>query len=234
MYFKRLLIYSIFLIIYITTVVCLKKDEYYCEKSSPCVCISIQDNNIDLTGVSLTLGLATNVSLNYQPCPVDGTSSNAIQIVNATSNTIIPLAYYKDSKFLINDAVTLVYTNATDVFDVILSCNQSATKGNEYLTNFQNDTINHLTITLKTSQVCGLNLKDAIENSSSESWTLFFSFILVVGFVYFVCGSVMNACLFNKIGINMIPHHAFWTSLYNNVKEKLCGTSMMASAYESI
>jgi len=64
-----------------------------------------------------------------------------------------------------------------------------------------------------------LNLNNAYDNNSeSESWTYFFSFVLVVAFVYFVGGSVVNACLFNEIGINMIPHHAFWSSLYDKIK----------------
>jgi len=41
---------------------------------------------------------------------------------------------------------------------------------------------------------------------------------MVVAFVYFVGGSVINACLFNEIGINMIPHHAFWSSIYDKIK----------------
>jgi len=61
-------------------------------------------------------------------------------------------------------------------------------------------------------------LRDAFENNSSEYWTFFFSFIMVVAFIYFVGGSVVNACLFNEIGINMIPHHVFWSSFYNNIK----------------
>lgn len=76
MYFKPLLVHSIFSAICISSVFCLKKDEYYCEKSSPCICISIQGNNIDLTGVSLTLNLTTDVMLKYQPCPIDETNPN--------------------------------------------------------------------------------------------------------------------------------------------------------------
>jgi len=43
-----------------------------------------------------------------------------------------------------------------------------------------------------------------------------------VAFVYFVGGSVVNACLFNEIGINMIPHHTFWSSLYDKIKVCHC------------
>lgn len=66
--------------------------------------------------------------------------------------------------------------------------------------------------------MCGLNLKDSFENNGSDSWTIFFSLLMVVAFIYFVCGSVVNACLFNEIGINMLPHHVFWSSLYSNIK----------------
>lgn len=73
-------------------------------------------------------------------------------------------------------------------------------------------------ITLKTSMVCGLNLKDAYENNESDSWSFLLSFIMFVAFVYFVGGSVANACLFNETGVNMIPHHEFWVSNYNKIK----------------
>lgn len=76
MYFKPSLVHTIFSAICITTVVCLKKDEYYCEKSSPCICISIQGNSIDLTGVNLTYNITTDAMLTYEPCPINETNPN--------------------------------------------------------------------------------------------------------------------------------------------------------------
>lgn len=72
--------HSVILIVCITTVVCLKKDEYFCEKSSPCVCVSVNNDNIDLDGVNLNLNIATNISLNYQPCPNDELNPNIVAV----------------------------------------------------------------------------------------------------------------------------------------------------------
>ncbi|KAL4147924.1 hypothetical protein QTP88_002251 [Uroleucon formosanum] len=189
------------------------------------------DNNIDLSGVNLTLTIADNQTLNYQPCVSE------IVIVNGTSNPSIQVANYTHTNVKISNVVTFIYTNDYDQheFDVILVCDYLAVSGNESLANFKNVTSNQCTVELNTDKVCGLNLSNAYDsNSDSESWTYFFSFVLVVAFVYFVGGSVINACLFNEIGISMIPHHEFWSSLYNKIKDKLCGTSTMATAYESI
>lgn len=223
----------LFFVICATAVVCLKKDGFYCQLSPPCSCISINDRNINLDGVDLMMNITNNQTLNYRPCLNNG-SGIVIESVNDTDSTT-QLANYSIVEVKISNMVTYVYKNDDNQFDVILACDPSAVYGKESLINFQNVTDNLCTIELKTSQVCGLNLSDAYDNNSeSESWTYFFSFVLVVAFVYFVGGSVVNACLFNEIGINMIPHHAFWSSLYENIKDKLCGTSTMASAYESI
>ncbi|XP_025202908.1 uncharacterized protein LOC112599986 isoform X2 [Melanaphis sacchari] len=187
-----------------------------------------------MDGVNLTLNFSSNQQFHYQPCLDDG-SGIIIESVNETYNTTTELANYNVTEVKISKVVTFVYTDDSKQFDVILVCNPLAVSGNESLVNFQNVSDNLCTIELQTSQVCGLNLNDGYdEYSDSESWTYFFSFVLVVAFVYFVGGSVINACLFNEIGINMIPHHAFWSSHYNNIKDKLFGTSTMASAYESI
>lgn len=69
MYSKRSLIHGFFLAICVQTMVCLKKDEYYCQMSSPCVCVSVDNNNIDLAGINISLSIGTNLTLNYQPCP---------------------------------------------------------------------------------------------------------------------------------------------------------------------
>jgi hypothetical protein len=69
MYFNKLLIHGFFLAICVTTVVCMKKDEYYCQMSSPCVCVSVDNNNIDLAGINISVSVGTNLTLNYQPCP---------------------------------------------------------------------------------------------------------------------------------------------------------------------
>jgi len=80
MYFKQLLIHLIIFIICINAVVCLKKDEFYCEKSSPCTCVSVNNDYIDLSGMNLTLNIMTNVTLNYQPCPSDEISPNVVAV----------------------------------------------------------------------------------------------------------------------------------------------------------
>lgn len=229
---ERFVTHVLFFVICATAVVCLKKDQYFCELSSSCTCMTANDNNnIDLGGVNLTLTIADNQTLNYQPCVSE------IVIVNGTSNSSIQVANYTHTYVKISDVITFIYTNDYDLheFDVILVCDSLAVSGNESLANFKNVTANQCTVELSTNKVCGLNLNNAYDNNSeSESWTYFFSFVLVVAFVYFVGGSVVNACLFNEIGINMIPHHAFWSSLYDKIKDKLCGTSTMATAYESI
>lgn len=71
MYFKQFSIHGIYLIVCITTVVCLKKDEYYCQMSSACTCVNINNDNIDLTGMNVTFNIVANVTLNYQPCPTE-------------------------------------------------------------------------------------------------------------------------------------------------------------------
>ncbi|XP_022165414.1 uncharacterized protein LOC111030297 [Myzus persicae] len=232
MHSEHLVTHVLLFVICATAVVCLKKDRFFCELSSSCMCITVNDNsNIDLGGLNLTLTIADNQTLNYQPCVSE------IVIVNGTSDSSIQVANYTHANVKLTDLVTFIYTNdeSQHEFDVILVCDELAVSGNESLTNFKNVTANQCTVELKTSKVCGLNLSDAYENNpDSESWTYFFSFVLVVAFVYFVGGSVVNACLFNEIGINMIPHHAFWLSLYDKIKDKLCGTSTMATAYESI
>jgi len=235
MHSEQLLIRVLFFVICATAVVCLKKDGFYCQLSPPCTCITINDDrNINLDGINLTLSITNNQTLNYQPC-LDNGSGIVIKSVNETSNSTTQLANYNIAEVKLSNMVTFVYKNDKNQFDVILVCDPLAVSGNESLINFQNVTDNQCTIELKTSQVCGLNLSDVYDNSpESESWTYFFSFVLVVAFIYFVGGSVVNACLFNEIGINMIPHHAFWSSLYDTIKDKLCGTSTMASAYESI
>lgn len=59
---------------------------------------------------------------------------------------------------------------------------------------------------------------DSYENNNSNSWSVLLSVILVGVFIYFVGGSVVNACLYNETGTNMIPHHEFWISNYNKIK----------------
>lgn len=81
MYFNKLLIHGFFLALWITSVVCLKKDEYYCQMSSPCVCVSVDNNNIDLTGINMSLSIDTNLILNYQPCP-DELDQNKVAVSN--------------------------------------------------------------------------------------------------------------------------------------------------------
>ncbi|XP_050437197.1 uncharacterized protein LOC126843610 [Adelges cooleyi] len=211
------------------------KDKFYCEMASPCVCVSVDNSRVDLGGINISLNLSTDVTLNYKPCPddVQNPDTTAIKIVNATASTTTALASYMDVQFDIDDQISLVYSNSTGNFEVDLSCDPSAVEGNEYLTNFVNNT-NQYSITLKTNRVCGLNLLDSIENSNTDSWSVFFSFLLFVIFIYVIGGSVINACLFNATGTDILPHYQFWSSQYNNIKGKLCGTSMMASAYESI
>jgi len=71
-------------------------------------------------------------------------------------------------------------------------CDPLAVSENESLTKLKNVTAN---------------------NPDSESCTYFFHFLLVVAFIYFVDGSVVNARLFNEIGISMIPQQAIWCSI---------------------
>lgn len=77
MYFKHLSVNFLILAIFITTVVCLKKDQFYCEMSSPCVCVSANNEKIDLGGIKVTLNMTDNVTLNYIPCPNDQLNSTA-------------------------------------------------------------------------------------------------------------------------------------------------------------
>jgi len=73
MYYTQPLIHSVILVICVTIVVSLKKDEFYCQKASPCVCMSINNDGIDLNGVNVTLNITNNVTLYYQPCPNNDT-----------------------------------------------------------------------------------------------------------------------------------------------------------------
>jgi len=70
MYSERSVVaHVLFFVVCATAVVCLKKDQYFCELSSSCTCMTANDNNnIDLGGVNLTLTIADNQTLNYQPC----------------------------------------------------------------------------------------------------------------------------------------------------------------------
>lgn len=81
MYSKQLLVHGFFLVICVTTVVCMKKDEYYCQKASPCVCVSVDNNNIDLAGINISLSIDINSTLYYQPCP-DELSQNTVAVSN--------------------------------------------------------------------------------------------------------------------------------------------------------
>lgn len=80
MYFKKLLIHTVVLVICISTVVGLKKDIFYCEKASPCVCVSVNNNNIDLNGLNVSLNIAANITLNYQPCPNSNSSADIVSV----------------------------------------------------------------------------------------------------------------------------------------------------------
>jgi len=80
MYFKQSLVHCAIVVISITAVVCLKKDKFYCEKSSPCVCISVNGDKIDLSGMNLTMNITTNVTLNYQPCPSNQSDLNTVAV----------------------------------------------------------------------------------------------------------------------------------------------------------
>ncbi|XP_050533874.1 uncharacterized protein LOC126901463 [Daktulosphaira vitifoliae] len=233
---KFFIVYCVIGFLFVMCVFGLKKDKFYCEMASPCICVSANNDKVDLSNITVPLNLTNNVTLIYQPCPDEEQNPNiyAVSIENSTSNETLQLAPYMDSSFVIGDFISLIYKNSSsNVFQVNLSCNESATNGNEYLTDFKNYTNNYI-ITLKTSEVCGLNLIDAIENDSTSSLSIFFSLLLFIVFVYLIGGSVINACLLNKTGVNIIPHHEFWSSIYNNLKEKMCGSAMMASAYESI
>lgn len=80
MYFKKLFIHSIVLVICITSIACLKKDEYYCQMSSACTCVNVNNYNIDLNGMNKTMNITTNVTLNYQPCPDDKQNPNLVAV----------------------------------------------------------------------------------------------------------------------------------------------------------
>lgn len=71
MYFKLLSVNFLILAISLTTVVCLKKDKFYCEMSSPCTCVGANNEKIDLGGINVTMNMTANVTLNYLPCPND-------------------------------------------------------------------------------------------------------------------------------------------------------------------
>lgn len=81
MYFKLLLIYGVVSVIIRTaTVAGMKKDKYECQKSSPCTCVSANNINIDLADMKVNLSLATNVTLNYQPCPDNENNSTSATV----------------------------------------------------------------------------------------------------------------------------------------------------------
>lgn len=80
MYFQKLLIHSIFLLIFVKAVLCLKKDIFYCEQSSPCVCVSANNDKVDLYGINKVFNVTTNVTLYYQPCPNDELSPNEVAV----------------------------------------------------------------------------------------------------------------------------------------------------------
>lgn len=80
MYFTKLLIHTVSLVICISTAVCLKKDTFYCEKSSPCVCVTANNDKIDLNGLNVSLTIATNTTLNYQPCPNSNSSADIVSV----------------------------------------------------------------------------------------------------------------------------------------------------------
>lgn len=75
MYFKQLTVNFLILMISLTTVVCLKKDKFYCEISSPCTCVSANNEKIDLGGIKVSMNMTDNVTLNYVPCPNDQLNS---------------------------------------------------------------------------------------------------------------------------------------------------------------
>lgn len=84
MYFKQFFVNFFIFAIYLTTVVCLKKDKFYCEMSSPCTCVGANNEKIDLGGINVTINMTTNVTLNYLPCPNDQLNSKiavSIQIL---------------------------------------------------------------------------------------------------------------------------------------------------------
>lgn len=76
MYFKYFSIHCVFLVMCVSTVVCLKKDRFFCQQSSPCTCISANNDIINLSGINITLNIATNILLNYKPCPNDEPNPN--------------------------------------------------------------------------------------------------------------------------------------------------------------
>lgn len=91
MYSDRFSIRVVFLVVVFcaSAAVCLKKDEFYCQMSSPCVCVSANNDRIDLNGVNVSLNVTTNVTLNYRPCPDDslGPSMFAVSIRIEYTNT---------------------------------------------------------------------------------------------------------------------------------------------------
>lgn len=81
MYFKEGFIRCVFMIFFITTVVSLKKDKFYCEMSSPCVCVTANNDKLDLASINNTLSISTNVTLYYQPCP-DNDAPDLVAVSN--------------------------------------------------------------------------------------------------------------------------------------------------------